>query len=42
MTTLDVASIPTLSFEVGLCGCSQVDSVLEPVTTAVMIIIAIL
>lgn len=42
MTTPDVSSIPTLSFEVGLCGCSQIDSVLEPVTTAVMIIIAIL
>jgi len=42
MTTMDVAAIPVLSFDVGLCGCSQLDSVLEPVTTAVMIIIAVL
>jgi len=42
MTTLDIATVPALSFDVGIFGCSQMDSVLEPVTTAVMIIIAIL
>lgn len=42
MTTLGMSNIPALSYEVGLCGCSQIDSVLEPITTAVMIIIAIL
>jgi len=42
MTTLAMSNIPALSYEVGLCGCSQIDSVLEPITTAVMIIVAIL
>lgn len=38
----EVLCLPQLAVEVGIPGTSQLDSVLEPVTIAVMIIIAIL
>lgn len=34
--------LPDLAVEVGLSGAAQLDSVLEPVTIGVMIIVAIL
>lgn len=34
--------IPELAMDVGMCGAGLMDSSLEPVTVAVMIIIAIL
>jgi len=36
------ASLPGLSFDVGINGSSQIESTIEPVSVVVMVIVAVL
>ncbi|WP_269781291.1 hypothetical protein [Luteimonas fraxinea] len=41
MKQIDIASVPSLEFDVGMGGTSKIDSVIEPVTITVMVIIMV-